>query len=117
MEYNTYSELASRTMADLGYRQKDNLHMVLGMVDELGEIAKIFKAELAYNKKIDYVNLEEEVGDLMWFVSNLCRTNNLDMGKVLDKNIAKLKVRYPDKYSDDKANNRDLKKERETLES
>lgn len=41
---------------------------------------------------------------------------NIDLPKALGRNIAKLEIRYPEKYSDNSANNRDLDKERKALE-
>lgn len=40
----------------------------------------------------------------------------LDFDKLLDNNIAKLKVRYPDKFTNEQALNRNLEKERKELE-
>jgi len=42
--------------------------------------------------------------------------NGIDFYKQLDKNINKLKARYPDKFDSDKAINRNLEVERKTLE-
>lgn len=41
----------------------------------------------------------------------------LERGKILQTNINKLKARYPDKFTQDKAINRDLTKERKILEA
>ncbi len=40
----------------------------------------------------------------------------IDLPKALSRNIAKLEARYPDKFTDEAANNRDLDKERKALE-
>lgn len=39
-----------------------------------------------------------------------------DFGSVMERNIEKLKARYPDKFTEDKATNRDLDTERKILE-
>lgn len=46
----------------------------------------------------------------------LCERMDIDFSKVLENNINKLKVRYPEKYSDFNATNRDLEAERKELE-
>ena len=112
MNLEEYTDNVMRTVNVLNTPLMNQLHMVLGMVTEASEIANVFKAKLAYNREIDWVNIEEEVGDELFFISAFCRMNGIDLEKVMEQNIAKLKARYPD----DKANNRDLDKEREILE-
>lgn len=156
-----YATLAERTNADLGDYNKNVLHMALGIKTEIAEIYDIFKRELAYGKLVDIINLEEEIGDLMWYLTNLNtiskgalvnRSNklayiidnslgffvtflyedyqqalyliarliekyDLDMGQILNKNIAKLKARFPEKFTQEKALNRNLNKERDILEN
>lgn len=116
MDIKEYSEAIKRTRADLKYKEKDNLHMVLGIVTEAGELADVFKKNMAYNKKIDWVNVPEEIGDLLWYICNFCNINGIDIEKVMETNVEKLKFRYPEKFTDEKANNRDLEKERKILE-
>jgi NTP pyrophosphatase (non-canonical NTP hydrolase) len=116
MNIKQYIKESSRTCPDLGYREKNNLHMVLGISTESGELLDTFKKNLAYRKNLDWVNIEEEIGDIMWYISNFCRINNLDFENILDKNIEKLKIRYPEKFTEEKALNRNLDAERTKLE-
>jgi len=111
-----YIEFTSETRAHLETYQEDVLHMILGMMTETGELADVFKKSLAYNKPIDWVNVQEELGDLMWYIAGFCKICDIDLEVVLHKNMEKLKARYPEKFNSDKANNRDLLKEREILE-
>jgi NTP pyrophosphatase (non-canonical NTP hydrolase) len=116
LDIKTYTEKSSRTCANLPSKQLDNLHMTMGMVTEVGELIDVFKKDLAYDKPFDWVNVKEEVGDLMWYVANFCRINNLDLEEILQINIDKLTTRYPEKFDVHKANNRDLDAERKILE-
>ena len=45
-----------------------------------------------------------------------CEVYNTNVSDILDKNIAKLKARYGEKFSSDRAINRDLETERTILE-
>lgn len=117
MEITEYQEKARRTCANLDSNKEDNIHMALGLVTEAGEIADVFKKKLAYNKDIDWVNVKEEVGDIMWYVANLCNINGWDLRDILDTNINKLVKRYPEKFTNEKALNRDLEGERSILEA
>jgi NTP pyrophosphatase (non-canonical NTP hydrolase) len=116
MQIKEYSEKAKVTLADLGNHNLDNFHMVLGMVTEVGELADVYKKNLAYNKDIDLVNVKEEAGDIFWYLANFCTINGFDIEEILDTNIKKLEARYPDKFSKDKAINRNLGAERKILE-
>jgi len=116
MDFKTYQELSARTGASLETKDLDNIHMVFGIVTEAGELADVFKKYLAYKKEPDWINIEEEIGDLLWYVAGLCTINNLDFEKILEKNVTKLRARYPEKFTEENANNRDLEKERQILE-
>lgn len=117
MKINEYCELANRTNANLNTETLNTLHMLMGMQTEIGELTDPFKKQLAYNEPIDWINVKEEIGDLMWYIGNLCYMLNFDLEEILEKNIEKLKVRYPDKFDSEYAIQRDLNKERNILES
>jgi len=117
MSITEFQEKASRTLSELNGKQEDNLHMVLGMVTESAELADVYKKNLAYKKDIDIVNVKEEIGDLLWYVVNFCTINKLDIGEILATNIAKLQLRYPERFEEHMAINRDITKERELLEN
>ena len=116
MEIKTYAKEAFRTTAHLDSLQLDSYHMLMGIATETGELFDAYKKELAYNATLDLVNVSEEIGDLMWYIINFCTFNNLDLENILEKNIAKLKERYPEKFTKKNALNRDLVKERSVLE-
>lgn len=117
MNFDEYTLNAERTTAECGNTQMDNIHYTMGIVTEAGELIDIFKKNLAYNREIDWTNVKEEIGDLLWYLANFCRINKIDIHKVMETNIAKLRARYPEKYDDFHANNRDLTAERSILES
>ena len=92
-------------------------HYSLGLGTETGEVLDILKKRLAYGKPIDMVNLKEELGDLLWYVARLCGEFGFTFEELMETNIAKLKARYGEKFTEDAALNRNLKNERATLES
>lgn len=91
-------------------------HAVFGIVTEAGELMDSLKKAKIYNQKLDKVNLIEEAGDVMWYLAILSDALNISFEDIWDKNIRKLKARFPEKYSHSKAGVRDLKKERSELE-
>jgi NTP pyrophosphatase (non-canonical NTP hydrolase) len=92
-------------------------HGILGIVTESGELASaLLKAVDDPNYTIDAVNIQEEMSDIAWYEAILHDCLGLDWGQGLTNVIEKLRIRYPDKYSDYAADNRDLDAERAALE-
>jgi NTP pyrophosphatase (non-canonical NTP hydrolase) len=116
MNLKEYSEKASRTCPDLGSDFKNQLHMAIGASTETNELLDAYKKAFAYGKKLDIVNVSEEIFDAFWYLVNLCRMLDIDMERGMEINIKKLESRYPEKFTDYYANNRDLEKERKILE-
>lgn len=87
------------------------------LVNVTSAINGAVKKFIAYNKPVD----KEELQKLLQYGFNVC-ANFYDSGikvnleEAMGRNIAKLKARFPEKFSDEKALNRDLDKEREVLE-
>lgn len=92
------------------------LHGILGVATEAGEMLEALSQGLA-GLGFDAINLEEEIGDNLWYNAALLRVLGTDFNRVQRKNIAKLRARFPDKFTEHDANNRDLNKERNILEA
>jgi len=76
----------------------------------------ILKKEIIYNKQINLVEEKIQIVSILSILKHAIKTFNLDLEVILENNINKLKIRYPDKFSEDLANNRDLESERKELE-
>lgn len=72
----------------------------LKLTSETGELNDTLVKHLAYGKELDFDNLEEELGDIMWYVSDLITACDFDIRNVLNRNIQKLKIRYPEKFTE-----------------
>lgn len=92
------------------------LHAGIGMATESGEFLDMLKKHLYYGKPLDKVNLAEEVGDLMWYCALAMDALGIDFNQVLETNIKKLAARYPEKFTEFDAENRNLDTERQILE-
>lgn len=91
-------------------------HAAMGMCTEAGEFMDVLKKYTHYNKTMDAVNMEEELGDMMWYIALACDVLNIPLQRVLQKNIEKLAKRYGDRFTELAAKNRNLVSEREVLE-
>jgi NTP pyrophosphatase (non-canonical NTP hydrolase) len=92
------------------------LHAGIGLSTESGEFLDALKKHIFYGKELDKVNLAEEMGDLFWYMAIVADELGFEFEEVMERNITKLKARYGEKFSEEKAEKRDLDTEREILE-
>lgn len=95
-----YQDAALRTAKDMGSLQQNLIHAALGITSEGGEIATIVKASCIYNKEVNIASLMEEAGDVLWFLTLLAKCMGVELEDIAKENIRKLKLRFPQGYSD-----------------
>lgn len=94
----------------------DVLHGIIGKATEAGELMELLLKTISDGQPFDSTNCIEEVGDGQWYDAIILRALGSNFDEVQRKNIAKLRDRYPNKFTEYDAKNRNLEKERETLE-
>lgn len=89
----------------------------LTLEDEISKLQDIVKKFIAYNKPIDseqevilLKNITKILDELLTFMEID------DLMDCLERNINKLRIRFPDKFTEENALNRNLELERQTLE-
>ena len=92
------------------------IHAAIGINTENGEFSDVVKKSLFYGRTLDKTNAIEELGDILWYINIACDVLDVTMEEVMERNINKLKVRYPKQFSQEAEQNRDLEKERKVLE-
>lgn len=92
-------------------RAQEILHGILGCATESAELFEQF-----LTGKYDPVNIKEECGDILWYIAMLGRATGFTIEECMETNIAKLRKRFGEKFTEYDANNRDLNAEREVLE-
>jgi NTP pyrophosphatase (non-canonical NTP hydrolase) len=93
------------------------IHAAFGLATESGEFLDMLKKHIFYGKPLDLVNAKEELGDTMWYVGMAIDVLKTTLDEVMTINIDKLKLRYPEKFTEHHAENRDLESERNLLEA
>ena len=93
----------------------DVIHAALGIMSEAGEIVSEILAASVEGRQLDLINLREEAGDVLWYQSLLLRSIGCDFDTCAEVNINKLRARYPDQFTEDKAVNRNIDQEQEVL--
>lgn len=85
------------------------------LVGPIAELQNIIKGYIAYDKPINIIKEKKMLGAIMEALILIAFRNNIKLEDCLERNIAKLRVRYPDKFSKDRAIERDTRAEREVL--
>jgi NTP pyrophosphatase (non-canonical NTP hydrolase) len=80
MNFETFLQTVLLRAAPLPLEKQEE-HALLGMVSEAGELADLYKRQLAYGKDFDKVNLLEECGDWLWYYAlyGWCRGVRVDL--------------------------------------
>lgn len=81
------------------------------------EILDSFKKSLFYNKAFDRELLKERFQEIFMLSGAFVEILGSDIRNICKINIEKLQARYPEKFTTEKAVNRDLETERKILES
>lgn len=81
-----------------------------------GTLLDMDKKLFAYGKQIDNTLRNKVFIELNTALEAFADHMGIDKQSALERNINKLKARYPDKFDNDKAINRDLETERKILE-
>ena len=107
MNPNDYQNESMRTMPEnypalnnMDESQKQCLHAALGISSESGEVSDELKKHLIYGRPLDKLNIKEECGDLLWYIALALKYCGYTMEEAMEMNVAKLRLRYPEKFTE-----------------
>jgi len=106
MKMDEYQSLAARTATASGAVEFDTVILALGVAGEAGEVADIVKKAYGHGHGLDVNDLAAELGDVLWYVATLAGLHDVSLSDIAEKNIEKLRRRYPDGFSRDASVNR-----------
>ena len=96
MDFKTYQKKARET-AQYPNLGQNNIYPTLGLIGEAGEVAeKVKKVMRDKNGIFDDESknaIKKELGDVLWYLSNLCTEFNFSLEDVAIENLEKLKSR------------------------
>lgn len=105
MTPNEYQKLCMRTANKLdGFKLIVNGAM--GLCGEAGEVIDLIKKWVFQGHELCQDDVVEELGDALWYAAILCEGIGLSMEEVMQKNIEKLKKRYPNGFDAERSVNR-----------
>ena len=96
MDFKTYQKKARETAQypDLG---SNIIYPTLGLVGEAGEVAEKVKKVIRDKDGIFddefKIGIKKELGDVLWYISNLCTELNVNLEDIASLNLDKLKLR------------------------
>lgn len=116
MESSEYSEQAVRTLMSNVAQASRIIDCIekrpylaqlivagLKLSSESGELNDSIVKHVCYGQPLDVVNIKEECGDLLWYINTILICLQSSFDEVMDDNIKKLSIRYPEKYTDQAA--------------
>jgi len=96
LNFREYQERA-RLTAIYPRMGQDPIYPALGLCGEAGEVAekvkKILRDDNGYISEVKREEVKKELGDVLWYVANLCYEFNLDLEDVAATNLEKLASR------------------------
>jgi NTP pyrophosphatase (non-canonical NTP hydrolase) len=105
MSWYDYQKDAFRTTSK-DKTDKGLLISALGLAGETGEVIELIKKNVGHGHQMDYAKLEKELGDCLWYIADIASRMGLSLTQIAYGNIAKLKERYPEGFSEEASRNR-----------
>ena len=82
----------------------------------IGSIAEALKKKFVYGKDYDLEEMQESVFKIYETLEEACESADLDIKLVMQKNIEKLRIRFPEKFEKDLAINKDDSAEKKVFQ-
>ena len=106
MELNQYQQLALRTAGHRENTEKVLTYTALGLTGESGEVADIIKKTFYHAHPLDREAMSKELGDVLWYLAVMADGLGISLEQIAQENIAKLRERYPEGFSEARSINR-----------
>lgn len=106
MDADIYQQGARRSANSSLTKNEALANWALGLAGEAGEVADLFKKVIFHKHDLDLDKVKKELGDVAWYLAVLSDEVGLSLSDVMETNLAKLKARYPDKFSTELSRNR-----------
>ena len=107
MNANEYQQLAMRTLNPELSRKDVLINSVMGLCGESGEAIDIVKKHLFQGHNLEKEKLAKELGDIAWYLAEAAEALDVPLEEILEKNIEKLKKRYPEGFDAERSIHRE----------
>ncbi len=106
LSLNKYQALAKRSAGAGGNGDRRLVVSALGLAGEAGEFANLVKKMTAHGHPFDPLALQDELGDVLWYLAEAATAVGLDLEDIAQANVDKLLKRYPDGFNQQDSINR-----------
>lgn len=107
MNINEYQKLAMATLNPELSKKDVLINGVMGLCGESGEVIDLVKKHLAQGHELDREKMIKELGDVAWYLAETAYALDVDLETVMQRNIEKLKQRYPEGFDVHRSQHRD----------
>lgn len=106
MNFREYQQKARRTQNPRLTPRELLEHATWGLTSEVGEITGMLQKKFQ-GHVINMPAMRKEIGDALWFLSEMADVYKFDLDAIAQENIEKLRRRYPDGFSEARSVNRE----------
>lgn len=104
---NDYQRAAMRTDNKNQTEEERMLDALFGLCGEAGEVMDAYKKYRFQGHESYRDEMIIECSDLLWYAAKLADVLGVTLGEVMERNIEKLKKRFPDGFSKERSVNRE----------
>jgi NTP pyrophosphatase (non-canonical NTP hydrolase) len=110
MNFDKYQKFAKKTSATAKSDPTTTSLMVsvLGLIGESAEVSEHIKKHFGHGHELCKTKMIDELGDVLWYISDICTQLKIDLGIVAELNIEKLQKRYPEGFKTEDSINREV---------
>jgi NTP pyrophosphatase (non-canonical NTP hydrolase) len=98
-----YERVAARTLNPALDRDQRLLDATAGLAEEAGEVLGLVRKHVFMRHDLDIARLTTELGDALWCLTAAAGAVGVSLEEVAAANLAKLRRRYPEGYSDERS--------------
>ena len=104
---NDYQRMAMRTAGEYSTSYDKLRNAVYGLNGEAGEVIDLLKKHEFQGHDLPDEKLVDECGDVLWYCALLADALGFTLEQVMNRNIDKLRKRYPDGFDKNRSINRE----------
>lgn len=103
MTFNEYQQQSYVNIQPHTDYKDEVLNWSTGLTEEVGETISHIKHHFWGHENLNHVLISKEIGDILWYLSALCTSLNINLDTVANLNLKKLKHRYNTSFTDTKS--------------
>ncbi|NUO64045.1 MAG: nucleoside triphosphate pyrophosphohydrolase family protein [Gemmatimonadaceae bacterium] len=106
MSLSTYQLDAARTVNPALSADDRLLDAAAGLAEEAGEVLARVRKHRFQQRALDRESIVTELGDALWCLAMVASSLGVTLDEVAERNLAKLRQRYPDGFSAERSRER-----------